>query len=322
MHIINFSWTNVRLVPPNMALNATVGRGRAIASGEAFLPLATILHIIHLEPGRYRAWRRAERACELTDTALLGCEQALHKPSAELSSTTPQTNPLLSRPNSKYSLPAMDGDSPAQRKYGKPSSKSLLVILTAIITAVPPLTVAVHGWIAKARDIELAERSRAKDIDMAERDYAFRTQSWFLQNAVDPQKTPELRQQVLRFIKNVPGDKNLVSWATEELSRVDEVIRLSRELKAKEDELLLRNAEVAQAKAEGRAVLQRAIADQKQAEKEATQLRRQLALKGNVPTPVTDKTTIQFRLNSLIEQRKALEGNVPERRGGDETAGR
>ena len=46
---------------------AKAGILRAIASGEGFLPLATILHIIHLEPGRYRAWRRAESACELTD---------------------------------------------------------------------------------------------------------------------------------------------------------------------------------------------------------------------------------------------------------------
>jgi transposase InsO family protein len=29
--------------------------------------LATILHIIGLEPGRYHAWRRAEKACDLTD---------------------------------------------------------------------------------------------------------------------------------------------------------------------------------------------------------------------------------------------------------------
>jgi hypothetical protein len=28
--------------------------------------LATILHIVGLEPGRYHAWRRAEKACALT----------------------------------------------------------------------------------------------------------------------------------------------------------------------------------------------------------------------------------------------------------------
>jgi transposase InsO family protein len=39
----------------------------AITSAEAFLPLATILRIIGLEPGRYHAWRRAGNACELTD---------------------------------------------------------------------------------------------------------------------------------------------------------------------------------------------------------------------------------------------------------------
>jgi hypothetical protein len=46
---------------------AKAGILRAITSAEAFLPLATILHIIGLEPGRYHAWRRDEKACELTD---------------------------------------------------------------------------------------------------------------------------------------------------------------------------------------------------------------------------------------------------------------
>ena len=46
---------------------AKAGLLRAIASAEAFLPLATALHIIGLEPGRYHVWRRAEKTCELTD---------------------------------------------------------------------------------------------------------------------------------------------------------------------------------------------------------------------------------------------------------------
>ena len=46
---------------------AKAGLLRAIASAQAFLPLVTILHIIGLEPGRYHAWRRAEKACDLTD---------------------------------------------------------------------------------------------------------------------------------------------------------------------------------------------------------------------------------------------------------------
>ena len=46
---------------------AKAGLLRAITSADAFLPLATILHIIGLEPGRYHAWRRAEKACDLTD---------------------------------------------------------------------------------------------------------------------------------------------------------------------------------------------------------------------------------------------------------------
>src|SRR6476661_7849131 len=88
---------------------------------------------------------------------------------------------------------------------GRPSP----ALLTALIAAVAPLTVAIHGWISKSKEVEVAERNRARDFEMAKQDQAFKTQTWFLQNAVDPQKTPELRQQVLRFIKGGSGDANL-----------------------------------------------------------------------------------------------------------------
>ena len=46
---------------------AKAGVLRAITSAEAFLPLIIILRILGLESGRYHAWRRAEKTCELTD---------------------------------------------------------------------------------------------------------------------------------------------------------------------------------------------------------------------------------------------------------------
>lgn len=46
---------------------AKAGILRAISSAEAFLPMAIILRILGLEFGRYHAWRRAEKACELTN---------------------------------------------------------------------------------------------------------------------------------------------------------------------------------------------------------------------------------------------------------------
>jgi hypothetical protein len=48
---------------------AKTGILRAIASAKAFLPLAVILRIVHLEPGRYHAWNRraAGPACGLVD---------------------------------------------------------------------------------------------------------------------------------------------------------------------------------------------------------------------------------------------------------------
>src|SRR5208283_3991663 len=47
---------------------AKVGILRAITSAKSFLPLAMILRIAHLEPGRYHVWNRASRvACGLDD---------------------------------------------------------------------------------------------------------------------------------------------------------------------------------------------------------------------------------------------------------------
>jgi transposase InsO family protein len=46
---------------------ANAGILRAITSAETLLPLTIILRIIGLEPGRYHAWRRAEKACDLSD---------------------------------------------------------------------------------------------------------------------------------------------------------------------------------------------------------------------------------------------------------------
>ena len=45
---------------------------RAITSAKPFLPLAVILRIVHLEPGRYHAWNRRASAqgCGLDDRFL------------------------------------------------------------------------------------------------------------------------------------------------------------------------------------------------------------------------------------------------------------
>lgn len=100
------------------------------------------------------------------------------------------------------------------------SQAPYVAIALGLIAAAAPFTAAVHGWVSKARDLELAER-----------DHVFKTQSWFLQNAVDPQKTPELRQQVLRFITTVQvADQTLVGWANGELKRVDEIVELRKQL--------------------------------------------------------------------------------------------
>jgi putative transposase len=63
LHASSFSLNGNRLPEGK----AKAGILCAITCVEVFLPLATILRIIGLEPGRYHAWRRAENACGLTD---------------------------------------------------------------------------------------------------------------------------------------------------------------------------------------------------------------------------------------------------------------
>ena len=46
---------------------AKAGILRAISSAQTSLPLAIILRIVGLEPGRFHAWRQEESVCELTD---------------------------------------------------------------------------------------------------------------------------------------------------------------------------------------------------------------------------------------------------------------
>jgi hypothetical protein len=177
------------------------------------------------------------------------------------------------------------------------SGKTWVVIFTACVAAAAPVTAAVYGEITKTKEIELAKQSKDKDIALAQRDQAFRTQSWFLENAVDPQKTPELRQQVLRFIKASSSDDALKGWASAELTRVDELVTLSRQVAAKETEVADHEEEVARVRKEAakqtalagknaaeaattKAKLAEATEAKERAENEAARLRKQLAAKG------------------------------------------
>jgi hypothetical protein len=92
-----------------------------------------------------------------------------------------------------------------------PSGK-WIVALTSFLTLSPALATAVHGWISKSRELQLARS-----------DQEFKTRSWFLEKAVDAHRAPEERQQILRFIAGSPSDANLQAWASRELTLLNPV---------------------------------------------------------------------------------------------------
>jgi hypothetical protein len=172
-----------------------------------------------------------------------------------------------------------ENNKPASATPTSGSSWPLTVAL-ALIGVSAPIATGVYEYMAKQREVAVTERENA-----------FKRESWFLQTAVDPSKTPELRQQVLRYIK---GDSNLVAWATDELKRVDEqvedkrkVVELTEKLRSAQEAVVARTAELEKVKtlagfqakeiASRRAALDKATAEAVEAKREVEASRKALA---------------------------------------------
>jgi hypothetical protein len=182
-----------------------------------------------------------------------------------------------------------------------PSKPLWFVVTSCVLGVSAPLTTAIHGafaksreleiaHIAKSRELEIAEVAKKREIELAQQEQLFKTTSWFLETAVDQDKTPELRQQVLRFISSPPGESRLTAWAIEELKRVDDLVELRRLVAVNEQERESATRKISRlqaivgqkaAEAEARAAeLAAATAAKTRAEAEAEKLRKDLAAKG------------------------------------------
>jgi hypothetical protein len=108
-----------------------------------------------------------------------------------------------------------------------------------------PISVAVHGCIAKETELALAQRQQ---------EFTMRTNQ--LDRAIDRERSPEDRQVVLRFLSAVGSDERMSRWAQSELARVDLQVKQLEEFRLDRDRLLgvitEGNAELAKAREETR----------------------------------------------------------------------
>jgi hypothetical protein len=99
------------------------------------------------------------------------------------------------------------------------SSSSLLIALIGIVV---PLVVQMNS----CKEQELARIAKAKEVELAERSQDLERQMAFLDRAVNPQHSAEGRQQVLRFLRDVSRDGPTKAWATAELKTVNEEVNV------------------------------------------------------------------------------------------------
>lgn len=103
------------------------------------------------------------------------------------------------------------------------------VIITAIISASPPITAATYTWLSREKELEVAQRQQTYKLmlEKTQQDYSMRT--GFLDRAVDPARSPRDRQLVLRFLSSVADDEPLRHWANQELQDVESQLKEARQ---------------------------------------------------------------------------------------------
>ncbi len=143
-------------------------------------------------------------------------------------------------------------------------------MVTALIAAVPPATAAVYGYISKSRELEIAKQKQDYDIRMA-----------FLDRAIDPDKPPESRHEVLRFLETVMTDDAMKAWAKSELTSVDEELQAAKEQVLNAQSALVEKnrllAEAESKRMEVQTALEQATASRSASKAQIVSLRAQLA---------------------------------------------
>lgn len=117
-------------------------------------------------------------------------------------------------------------------------------LLTALIAVAAPVTAAVHGIFSQTTELEIARVSKAKELELATRAQDFEMRMDFLDRAIDARRSPEDRQQVLRFLRAVSADAALKEWAEAELSSVQQDVDTFREARDQLAQALERDSEI------------------------------------------------------------------------------
>lgn len=134
-----------------------------------------------------------------------------------------------------------------------------VVLVTAIIAAAAPSTAAVHGWLNKAKEIEIAQR-----------DQNFRIRTGLIDRAVDQKLPANERERLFRFLAASDEDKALKAWARQELEVIGDETKKLRSM--------LGSAEGALAEADKRSAdLKRKLATSQAANRGAEEAKVQLA---------------------------------------------
>lgn len=99
--------------------------------------------------------------------------------------------------------------SPAQGK----AAKWIALAATCITVALPAAT-----WVRECG-------AKDRELTVAKAEQQFQMRSAYLDRALDPARPAELREAVLRFLRDTSEDKPLRDWAESELNRVNGEVR-------------------------------------------------------------------------------------------------
>lgn len=147
----------------------------------------------------------------------------------------------------------------------EPLNFKYITAIVAVIGALVPITATINGWYT----VRLERQKHQNTLQLN-----------YLDRAIDPEKAPQYRESVLKFLRDtLKADDAMRSWAETELENIREVLRLQNELAKTSASLTAAQQKVAEENqrriaAEGRA--SQASAQEQVLNKKVEELEKQL----------------------------------------------
>jgi hypothetical protein len=117
----------------------------------------------------------------------------------------------------------------------KASGNTRFVASLAGLVAAIVLTVSVHGLFARSTQLELAQLASEREALAAARRQDFELRLSLVGRALDPTRSAEDRQRVLRFLHAVTLDAAFKQWAEAELSSLQQDVDSAHEARESAD---------------------------------------------------------------------------------------